>query len=137
MIFELLAEGEENARTARELATVLQCHTRDITAMIEAERREGAPICASCRSDRPGYYLAANAEELETYCKKLKSRAIEIFKTRQALVNVLRKLAQDQEGRHVKECVYPTRGSCKGCEHSRDPALYDGGCKLHIKSGGA
>lgn len=30
----------------------------------------------------------------------------------------------------ISKCIYPDRGSCKGCEHSIDPTLYDGGCKL-------
>lgn len=90
MIQELLSPGKDNARTAKELARALKCTNRDITAAIERERRNGAAICASCGSV-PGYYLAANAEELETYCNRLKSRAIEIFKTRKALTDIMRK----------------------------------------------
>lgn len=96
MIHELLAEGAENARTGRELATVLQCSLRDITEQIERERRDGKPICAAS-GDNPGYYLAADADELQSYCDRLKGRAIELFKTRQALVNVLRQLTERQE----------------------------------------
>lgn len=96
MIHELLAEGAENARTGRDLATVLQCSLRDITEQIERERRDGKPICAAS-GDNPGYYLAADADELQSYCDRLKGRAIELFKTRQALVNVLRQLTERQE----------------------------------------
>ena len=89
MIYELLAEGQENARTGRELAEVLNCNIREITQQIEAERRQGRPICAAS-GEKPGYYLPASPEELEHYCKRLKSRAIELFKTRQALIQVLK-----------------------------------------------
>lgn len=90
MIYELLAEGRENARTGRQLADICGCDIRAITAQIERERREGRPICATT-GDRPGYYLPADDEELEAYCDRLKGRAIELFKTRQALIQVLRK----------------------------------------------
>lgn len=98
MIHELLAEGRENARTGRQLADFLGCDLRAITQQIEKERREGQPICAAT-GENPGYYLAATPEELGRYCSRLKGRAIELFKTRQALVRVLRKIeaAKQQE----------------------------------------
>lgn len=56
------------------------------------------------RSDRrkPGllYYLAADADELEIYCNRLKGRAIELFKTRQALINTLRQI-RDSKGQEA------------------------------------
>lgn len=96
MIQELLTQGRENARTARELADALGCTPRDITAAIERERRAGAAICASCGNPQ-GYYLAANEGELEIYCRRLKSRAIEIFKTRQALIKVLQQIQEQKK----------------------------------------
>ena len=89
MIYELLATGRENARTGRELAAVLGCNIREITHQVEQERREGKPICAASGVN-PGYYLPASPEELERYCKQLHSRAGELFKTRRALVRVLK-----------------------------------------------
>lgn len=97
MIHELLGTGRENARTGRELATFLHCGIRDITAQVEKERREGHAICAAT-GENPGYYLAAGAEELQEYCDRLKSRAIEVFKTRQALVRALQGIIDRQEG---------------------------------------
>ena len=99
MIHELLAEGRENARTGRELAQFFDCNIRDITDQVERERREGQPICAAT-GDNPGYYLAATPEELETYCNRLKGRAIELFKTRQALINTLRQI-RDSKGQEA------------------------------------
>lgn len=97
MIHELLDTGRENARTGRELAALLHCSMRDITAQVEKERRDGHAICAAT-GENPGYYLAAGAEELQDYCDRLKGRAIEVFKTRQALVKVLQGIRDRQEG---------------------------------------
>ena len=99
MIHELLAEGRENARTGKELAAMLGCNVRDVTEQIEKERREGQPICAAT-GENPGYYMAADAEELAAYCRRLKGRAIELFKTRQALISTLRQI-RDSRGREA------------------------------------
>ena len=37
----------------------------------------------------------------------------------------------------VAACIYPDSTSCRGCSHSYNPALYDGGCMLHYEGGGA
>ena len=89
MIHEILPAGRENALTGRELATMFNCDIRVITQQIEKERREGHPICAAS-GENPGYFLPADDEELAAYCKRLKKRAVELFKTRQALIKVLR-----------------------------------------------
>lgn len=96
MIYELLAEGRENARTGRELAAHFNCSMRDITEQIERERRAGQPICAAT-CEPYGYYLAANAEELDDYCRQLWKRAGEIHKTRRALIKVLKAIRDKQE----------------------------------------
>lgn len=95
MIFEYLATGKENARTARELAKIINCTPREVTAQIERERREGRPICASCGST-PGYYLPESDQDIIDYCECLKSRAVEIFRTRQALVKQITKPGQEE-----------------------------------------
>ena len=97
MIHELLAAGRGNARTGRELAGVLNCNIREVTEAVEKERREGWPICAAS-GENPGYYIAESPEELDHYCKRLKNRAIELFKTRQALVKVLQGIVDAQGG---------------------------------------
>lgn len=89
MIYEILPAGRENALTGRALANMLDCDIRAITAQIEKERRDGHPICAAS-GENPGYFLPADDKELEAYCNRLKGRAIELFKTRQALIRVLR-----------------------------------------------
>ena len=77
MIFEVLAEGAENARTGKEICKLLNITARDLTAAIERERRQGQPICASTGSN-PGYFLAANQEEMQHYSRSLLHRAGEI-----------------------------------------------------------
>lgn len=83
MIHEYLAEGAENARTSRELCAMLHIGHRDLTQAIERERRQGKPICASSGSN-PGYFLAANQQEMTRYCNSLLHRAKEISETRRA-----------------------------------------------------
>ena len=68
MIFEILSEGAENARTGKEICKLLNITARDLTAAIERERRAGKPICASTGSN-PGYFLAANQEECSGIAK--------------------------------------------------------------------
>lgn len=92
MIHELLSIGAENARTGRELATLLGCDIRTITEQIERERRDGQPICATPTGENAGYFLAENTEQLQNYCDRLKHRADELNTTRRALLAVLKQL---------------------------------------------
>lgn len=94
-IYEQLGTGKENAMTGRELATMFDCDIRLITQEIERERRAGHPICAAS-GENPGYYMPADDAELQEYCDKLKSRGIELFKTRQALIRVLKAAAEQR-----------------------------------------
>lgn len=96
MIAELLNTGRENTQSARELASILGCGIRDISKQIEHERRQGQPICAAS-GENPGYYLAADEDELQKYCQQLYKRGGEIFKTRRALVGILKKIQEARE----------------------------------------
>ena len=87
-----LFRGKNGAIPGRELAKLLNCTARDISESVEYERRHGSPILASCRNNRPGYYLAETAEEIEQYCGGLHKRAGEIFKTRRALLATAEKM---------------------------------------------
>ena len=91
VIYELLAEGAENAKTGREICRQLHIDMRGLTATIEQERRAGYPICASTGAN-PGYFLAANKEEMLQYCAALAHRADEITKTRQACAKTVKHL---------------------------------------------
>lgn len=97
MIADHLTKGKANARTGKDLANILGCDVREISARIERERRQGQPIIASCDPERPGYYLAETAEELQQYCNRLHHRAGEIHKTRRALLEAANGLPAEQE----------------------------------------
>ncbi len=88
MIYEMLSEGAENAQTGREICKQLGITARELRAAIERERRAGQPICASTGST-PGYFLAANQEEMQRYCRSLYHRAGEIHKTRNACIKTI------------------------------------------------
>ena len=91
MIYEILSEGAENARTGKEICKALNITARDLTLAIERERRAGRPICAST-GGTPGYFLAANREEMQRFCNSLYHRAGEIHKTRNACMKTLEDL---------------------------------------------
>lgn len=96
-IYECLLAGKENAKTGRELAAIFNCDLRKITAEVERERREGRPICATSSGENPGYYLPKDDAELQEYCDRLKNRAVELFRTRAALIRVLSAAAEQGE----------------------------------------
>lgn len=91
IISDYLTEGVENARTARELAQLLGVPTRTVTAQIERERGNGAPICADSRNTK-GYYLARNATELNAYCERREKRTGVIAKNTRALRRTAKKM---------------------------------------------
>ena len=96
-ISDYLSEGRENARTGKELCSMLNITARDLTVAIERERRAGHPICASTGL-KPGYYLAADRQEMEVYCRSLWKRAGEIFKTRRACIKAMELLPDLADG---------------------------------------
>ena len=83
-VWEYLGRGAESAKPGRELCDLLGVNLRELTGSIEAERRQGHPICASTTGPNKGYYLARNMEEMQAYCKSLAHRAGEIERTLQA-----------------------------------------------------
>ena len=91
MIAEILFTGRENARTGKALCVLLNLTMRELTQGIERERRQGQPICASTGSN-PGYFLAANKDEMQRYCSSLQRRAGEIHKTRRACIKTIEQL---------------------------------------------
>ena len=85
-VADCLSVGREQAHTASELSEWLGVKDREITKAIERARLHGAPICANCNGDRPGYYLAANADELHEYLQSFKRRRRNIVRTEAALM---------------------------------------------------
>lgn len=88
-ISECLGYGAMYAVTGEWLSKTLGCGMRDVTQMIERERRAGAPICASCNPARPGYFLASEPGELALYLASLDRRLRNVATTRRHLQDTL------------------------------------------------
>lgn len=85
-IASILCVGKENALTGREIRRVLGLKDgRDVTALVEQERHSGIPICATCNSKRPGYYLPQTPGELDTYNRSLRRRIKNVTATLEAM----------------------------------------------------
>lgn len=92
MVWEILLPGEQNAQSGKDICRILNINARTLTQAIEIERRAGKPICASCKGNAPGYYLAESREEMQDYCGRLSHRVREIQRTHRACVKTLAKL---------------------------------------------
>ena len=78
---KVLPSGKENAVPGWTLVEILGLKDlRDLTQLVERERRDGSPICASTGAEK-GYYLADGPEELEDYLKSLNRRVKNINRT--------------------------------------------------------
>ena len=96
-IADVLQYGEENAVPGRYLVKLLGLKdSRELTKIIERERRAGVPICASTSGTHPGYYLAEDAAELERYLRSLDRRLRQIRRTREACSDTLLQLTGQQ-----------------------------------------
>ena len=85
--------GRENAVTGRKLVRLLGFRSiRELTQLIERERRAGAPICASNDIVSPGYYIAADERELAAYISSLDRRVKNIRLTRRYLKTTLKRM---------------------------------------------
>lgn len=80
-IADCLGKGADSALPANKLASLYGFHERQITLMIEAERRNGTIICASSA----GYFLPDSMEEVKMFIWSLEHREKEIRKTREAI----------------------------------------------------
>ncbi len=93
-VSSVLSTGVENAVPARQLVEALSVKDiRELTRMIERERRLGFPICAAVAGETQGYYLAGNAAELEQYIASLDRRLKSVRATRTALQDTLDKVS--------------------------------------------
>lgn len=80
-IIDFLESGRENARSGRELCSILNVTIRELQCLIRRARKDGAPICAAT-GGKPGYYLAEDCQEMLNYCGSLYRRAGNLFATR-------------------------------------------------------
>lgn len=89
-VFPLLGYGKQNAVPGHKLAGMLGLDDlRELTRLVERERASGVPICATCDSQQPGYYLAMEPSELAAYIKSLDRRLHNTRRTRERLADTL------------------------------------------------
>lgn len=89
-IFPLLGHGKSSTVTGRELAERMGMgDLRELTRLVEQERAAGIPVCATCDSQNPGYYLASEPGELAAYIKSLDRRLHNVRRTRDRLADTL------------------------------------------------
>lgn len=85
--------GKQNAIPGQALVTILDLKDlRELTQLIERERRDGFPICASTDQACPGYYLADGPGELEQYIKSLGRRIHNVSRTMTHLEDTLHRM---------------------------------------------
>lgn len=89
MISDYLSTGKDNAICCKDLAKITSMPERDITEAVMRERRSGLPICATSDSRRPGYYMAADKEEMQDFCQSLARREKEIRETRKSCLKTI------------------------------------------------
>ena len=65
--------GKDRGITAAAIAVALQCNERQVRHLVTEAREDGVAICGHPAS---GYFIAANAQELEETCAFLRSRAM-------------------------------------------------------------
>ena len=83
-IYPLLREGKANAIPAAAIRELTGLSQRELSKMIEQERKAGHPICSTTDYTAPGYFMPANQTELMLFCKSLNDRADAIRKTAEA-----------------------------------------------------
>ncbi len=89
-VSSLLMTGEANAVPGKELAALLGVKdAREVSKLVDRDRRAGVPICASVSGEDRGYYLAATTAELERYLHSLDRRLKNIRLTREAVQSTL------------------------------------------------
>lgn len=85
-ISSVLLQGRGNALTGREIKRILDLKgVRDVSSLVEKERRSGVPICATCDSKKPGYYLPETPAELVAYNRSLRRRIGNVTATLNAM----------------------------------------------------
>ncbi len=80
VIAEIIAAG--GVLPLRELVRITGYDERKVRQMIAAERRAGIPILSD---NQRGYYLPTSDDETRRFCRSMRHRAIEIFKTARAV----------------------------------------------------
>lgn len=69
-LLDLIPSGEKNAISTKDLANLLNCHSREITLTMHFLRVKGAVIC-SCTK---GFFKPENLEETRHFVATMRSR---------------------------------------------------------------
>lgn len=74
-LLQLLSDhvGSENGLPAKTLGVILGITERQVRELVSALRLEGVAVCGTPQT---GYYIAANAAELDETCQFLRNRAM-------------------------------------------------------------
>lgn len=74
-LLQLLSDhvGSENGLPAKSLGVILGITERQVRELVSALRLEGVAVCGTPQT---GYYIAANAAELDETCQFLRNRAM-------------------------------------------------------------
>jgi hypothetical protein len=81
-ISALLLHGEANAVPMSYLVSITGQTPREIRRRVQLERQAWACICVN---NRDGYYLAENEDERDACARSMLRRALEVYKTAQAI----------------------------------------------------
>jgi biotin operon repressor len=65
--------GQSNGINVKGLAALLDCTERMVRKLVSELREDGTAVCGRPNT---GYFIAANAEELEETCQFLRGRAM-------------------------------------------------------------
>lgn len=91
MIIELLELGEENARTAKELAKAQNMDIRDVMQAVRVERLAGQPICSTSK----GYFIADCKQDLDATISRLYKQARETRRVAESMKTTRGELYDD------------------------------------------
>ncbi len=86
LLMTYLSEGEENAITARALACILGASEREVTRCINGLRCGGAVIC----STGDGFFLPSSVQDVEKFCRTMRSRQKEIERATKSALDYLK-----------------------------------------------
>ena len=135
-VSRLLSPGKANAIPGRELVKLLNLKDlRELTQLVEQERKDGSPICAATDSGAAGYFLADSPDELERYIISLDRRLHNIGQTRRHLENTLDRMTGQQkiggdwveQGNRFSDHAWNDGGADTGPVATRYPAGGDRG----------
>lgn len=77
--------GSENGVPAKTLGVILGITERQVRELVSALRLEGVAVCGTPQT---GYYIAANAAELNETCQFLRNRAMHSLQLESRLRNI-------------------------------------------------